>query len=110
MQDVTCGNERIIFSIVKVALVAAPGIVFGLGDEVGGDRVKMDVFADFDLVDWVFDWLLAIPPLEKVASIVVFSVHVNGVNGIDMVHDTADVCLGGFDLEVRVVGHEAVCM
>lgn len=107
-QDVAGGDDGVVLAVVKVGAVAAPGVFFGLGDELGADGVKMDVFADFDFIDEVHDQLLAESTLEKMAVPFVFAVDVYGVFSVDIVHDFADVGVGGFDLEMGVVGHEAI--
>lgn len=107
-QDVTGSDDGVVLAVIKVGAVAAPGIFFRLGDEFGADRVKMDVFADLDFIDRVHDQLLAESTLEKMAVPFVFAVDVHGIFCVDIVHDFADVGIGGFDLEMGVVGHEAV--
>jgi hypothetical protein len=107
-QDVAGGDDGVVLSVVKVGAVAAPWVVFGLGDEFGCDGVQMDVFADLDFIDEVHDQLFAESTLEKMAVPLVFAVDVHGIFCVDIVHDFADVGVGGFDLEMGVVGHEAV--
>lgn len=107
-QDVACGDDGVVLAVVKVGAVAAPGVFFGLGDEFGADRVQMDVFADLNFIDEIHDQFLAESTLEKMAVPFVFAVDVHGIFRVDIMHDLADVGVGGFDLEMGVVGHEAV--
>ncbi|MBM7618610.1 hypothetical protein JOC95_000452 [Bacillus tianshenii] len=107
-QDVACGDDRVVLAVVVVGAIAAPGVFFGLGDEFGAYGVQMDIFAHLDFIDEVHDQFFAESTLEKMAAPFVFSVDVYGVFGVDIMHDFAYVCVGGFDLEMGVVGHEAV--
>lgn len=108
VQDVARGDDGVVLAVVKVRAVAAPGVFFWPSDQFGADGVQMDVFADLDFIDEVLDQLFAESTLEKMSVPFVLAVDVHRVFCVDIVHDFADVGVGRFNLEMGVVGHEAV--
>lgn len=108
-EDVVCVDEGV-FMILGVGAAAAPAVVFWFRDDFGCYRVEVDVFADVQLVFAGVDPFCPVAVFEDVSFVAIFLIEVPGIVIVDQLNDGACGGIDGFDLEVEMVGHQAVGM
>lgn len=106
-EDVVCVDERV-FVLLSVGAAAAPGVIFRVFDDFRCYGVEVDVFADVQFVFAGVDPFCTVAVFEDVTIVAIFLIEVPGIVIVDQLNDGACRGVDGFDLEVEMVGHQAV--
>lgn len=88
--------------------ITAPGIVFGLPDEISRDGVLMDVSDERDEVSHIVDGFALEAVLEQLALALVLLVVMDSIRDANALDDRRQSLGTLSDEEMNMVGHEAI--
>ena len=83
-------------------------ILFRFCDYLRPDRIEVQIATQLKEIGVFINEDGLVSPLKEMTTPALLSVYVGGVGTVDIVHDLAQVGMGGLYYEVIVVGHEDV--